>query len=483
GYELRCLNQAGRELLLAQSSDWPFIMHSGTTVDYAVRRFKNHIGRFNLLTEMLQTDEADEQTLAAMEARSPFLPELDYRIFRSDLTAADAVAKPHYRILLLSWEYPPKTVGGLARHVHDLSVALAEAGHDVHVITCPAAGQGVYVLDKGVHVHRVHPDLLTAEQFMAWVEQLNNGMVELAAQLMSVYEPFDLVHAHDWLGGAAAAAITQRYKLPLAATIHATEHGRNRGLYNDLQRHIHRLEGELVRRAGLVIGCSNYMAHEVASLFEQPAEKIRVIPNGVNPDDLRDGPEGAMVDQLGRKVIVFLGRLVMEKGVHVLISALPEIIQAVGPVTLQVAGRGPYQQELEEIAYNIGVGGHVKFLGFVDDAGRNRMLHGATVAVFPSLYEPFGIVALEAMAAGVPVVAADTGGLSEVIEHGVDGYLAPPGDYHMLAHYVSEIINDPELAAHFVKRARRSIMTKFSWKKIAAATRDVYMEVIQNHLR
>ncbi len=481
-HDLRCLNQAARELLLAQSSDWPFIMHSGTTVDYAVRRFKNHIGRFNLLAEMLEKGETDEQTLSEIEARSPFLPDIDYRIFRSNLATANSVTQPVYRILILSWEYPPKTVGGLARHVHDLSVALAEAGHHVHVITCPVAGQGVYTLDEGVHVHRIHPDRLTADKFMDWVEQLNNGMAELADKLMEIYDQFDLIHAHDWLVGAAALTISQRCKLPLAATIHATEHGRNRGLHTDLQRHIHKLEGELARQAGLIIGCSNYMGREIAALFEQPAEKIRVIPNGVNPDNINNGLESGSTDPLGRKVIVFLGRLVVEKGVHVLISALPSIMKAVGPVTLQVAGKGPYQQELEEIAYNIGVAGHVEFLGFVDDPGRNRLLHGATAAVFPSLYEPFGIVALEAMAAGVPVVASDTGGLSDVIEHGVDGYLSPPGDIHMLAHYVSEIISNPELARHFVKRAQRNIMVKFSWEKIAASTRDVYTELIQGQI-
>lgn len=474
----RCLNQAARELLLAQSSDWPFIMHSGTTVDYAVRRFKNHIGRFNLLAEMLEKGAVDEQTLADIEGRSPFLPEIDYRVFRSDLAAATRSAQPVYRVLILSWEYPPKTVGGLARHVHDLSVALAEAGHYVHVVTCPVAGQGVYVLDKGVHVHRVHSGRLTADNFMDWVEQLNNGMVELSEKLMEIYDQFDLIHAHDWLVGKAAVTISQRRKLPLVATIHATEHGRNRGLHTDLQRHIHKLEGDLARQAGLLIGCSSYMGHEIAALFKQPVEKIRVIPNGVDPDNINNGMETDS-EPRDRKVIVFLGRLVAEKGVHVLISALPSVIETVGPVTLQVAGKGPYQQELEKIAYDIGVAGHVEFLGFVDDPGRNKLLHRATVAVFPSLYEPFGIVALEAMAAGVPVVASDTGGLSDVIEHGVDGYLSPPGDIHMLAHYVSEVINNPELARHFVRRARRNLRVKFSWKKIAAATRDVYTEVIK----
>lgn len=480
GLEKRCLKQAARELLLAQSSDWPFIIHSGTAVDYAVRRFNNHIGRFNLLADTVEKGTLDEETLSAVEKRAQFLPDIDYRVFRSNSPAMRPGKKlPVYRVLMLSWEYPPKTVGGLARHVHDLSVALAEAGNQVHVITCPVAGYGVYTLDRGVHVHRIPPDRLPADNFMEWVNQLNNGMLELSGKLVEIYGGFHLLHAHDWLVGSAAAGISRRHNLPLVATIHATEHGRNRGLHTELQRHIHNLEGELARQADLIIGCSRYMGREIATLFNQPAEKIRVIPNGVDPESITAGMEPSSETARGReKTIAFLGRLVPEKGVHVLISALPAIMEKVGPVRLEVAGKGPYQRELEDLAHRVGVADRVKFLGFVDDTGRNNLLNRANVAVFPSIYEPFGIVALEAMAAGVPVVVSDTGGLSDVIEHGVDGYLSPPGDIHMLAHYIAEILRNPELARHFVQRARRNLMIKFSWQQIAAATRDVYTEAI-----
>lgn len=477
----RCLNQAARELLLAQSSDWPFIMHSGTAVDYAERRFKNHLGRFNLLADMAIHDDVDMDTLQSMETRAPFLPGIDYRVYRSfPRETRRGKKQPAYRVLMLSWEYPPKTVGGLARHVHDLSVALAAAGNEVHVITCPVPGQGLYTRDRGVHVHRIHPDKLSADDFMDWVGQLNEGMLELTGKLLDIYDRFDLLHAHDWLVGSAAINISRHHDLPLVATIHATEHGRNRGLHNDLQRHIHNLEGELVGQAHLVIGCSRYMGREIAELFNQPLDKIRIIPNGVDPENITAGLAQPVAEPAREreKVIVFLGRLVPEKGVDVLISALPAIMEEVGPVNLEIAGKGPYQPELEHLARRTGVADRVKFLGFVDDEGRNILLNRATVAVFPSIYEPFGIVALEAMAAGVPVVVSDTGGLSDVIEHGVDGYLSPPGDTHMLAYYVAEIIRNPELARHFVQRARRNIMVKFSWEQIAATTREVYAETI-----
>jgi 1,4-alpha-glucan branching enzyme len=477
--EKRCLNQAARELLLAQSSDWPFIIHSGTAVDYAVRRFKNHIGRFNILADMLASHSIHEGTLHDIESRSKFLPDIDYRIYRSSGPAKrPACARSSYRILMLSWEYPPKTVGGLARHVHDLSCALAAAGDEVHVITCPAAGSNIFSLDRGVYVHRVRRELLTAENFMEWVNQLNNGMIQAADHLVEVFGSFDLVHAHDWLVGAAAREISDRLRLPLVATIHATEHGRNRGLHNDLQRHIHSLETELARHATMIIGCSGYMGREIARLFNQPADKLRVIPNGVEVESILSTSNKPASGGDSDRNIVFLGRLVPEKGVQVLIAALPQILQTVGPVKLLIAGKGPYQPELESLADRLGVAGQVHFLGFVNDDARNRLLCEATVAVFPSLYEPFGIVALEAMAAGVPLVVSDTGGLRDVIEHGVDGYLAPPGDAHMLARYVSELIKNPELAQHFARRARRNVVTKFDWRQIASATLEVYAEAI-----
>ncbi|TYO93888.1 1,4-alpha-glucan branching protein domain-containing protein [Desulfallas thermosapovorans] len=472
----RCLNQAARELLLAQSSDWPFIIHSNTAVEYAVRRFKNHIGRFNILAQMLESSNIDPEILEAIETRSKFLPDIDYHIYRSHTTARrPATARSGYRILMLSWEYPPKTVGGLARHVHDLSCALAALGDEVHVITCPVSDRGIYSLERGVHVHRIHPDRLTAQNFMEWVGQLNTAMVERSGKLAEVFGTFDLVHAHDWLVGDAAGKICDQMALPLVATIHATEHGRNQGLYTDLQRHIHSLEQELANRADLIIGCSRYMGREIARLFNQPADKINIIPNGVDIDSI--SPDREKKSPGEEKSIVFLGRLVPEKGVQVLIKALPLILQQAGPVKLHIAGKGPYQSELAKLARDLGVAGQVHFNGFVNDHDRNKLLGRSDVAVFPSLYEPFGIVALEAMAAGIPVVVSDTGGLRDIIEHGIDGYCAPPGDPAMLAHYIAELLNNPELARHFTRRARRNVAVKFNWQQIASDTLEVYSRV------
>ena len=484
GVEKRCLNQCARELLLAQSSDWPFIVYEGTAVEYAKRRFKDHIGRFNILADMLGSGQYDLDILKEIEARENFLPNIDYRVYcSSKYTNRPPGIKKSYRIMMLSWEYPPMTVGGLARHVHDLACTLSSLGDEVHVITCPAEGRDVFSLDQGVYVHRVHPDRLTAEKFIDWVKQLNEAMLDMSGMLVEVFGSFDLVHAHDWLVGEAAGRISDRFNLPQVATIHATEYGRNQGLHNDLQRHIHGLEYEFAKRSELLICCSNYMKHEIFRLFDCPSSKLRVIPNGVELENIQSGINQISQREDDGKTIVFLGRLVPEKGVQVLISALPAIIRAVGEVRLVIAGKGPYQEELKQLAVEFGVSEQVDFIGFVNDESRNRLLNRATVAVFPSLYEPFGIVALEAMAAGVPVIVSDTGGLRDIIEHGIDGYLSPPGNAEMLSIYVAELIRHPELAKHFSKRARRNVLVKFNWQQIAVETLGVYAEACREGSR
>lgn len=168
---------------------------------------------------------------------------------------------------------------------------------------------------------------------------------------------------------------------------------------------------------------------------------------------------------------------------QVLIEALPLILQKAGPARLFIAGKGPYQPELVELAKGLGIAGRVNFVGFVNDQQRNELLGQSDVAVFPSLYEPFGIVALEAMAAGIPVVVSDTGGLRDIFEHGVDGYCSPPGDAAMLAHYIAELLNNPELALHFARRARRNVAVKFNWHQIASDTLDVYARAISIHTK
>ncbi|GBF34473.1 glycogen branching enzyme [Desulfocucumis palustris] len=478
----RALNQAGRELLLAQSSDWAFILKQKTTVQYAASRVKMHLANFNKLVEQIEALGIDEQQLIGLERRNNIFPSIDYRVFGYNRVCPEIFRDKLKRVLLLSWEYPPRTVGGLSRHVYDLSGALASLGLEVHVLTCPAAETPLYQFERGVHVHRVNPDELPASEFLEWLQQLNAGMVGIAEEIGLGRGYFDLIHAHDWLVRDAAETMASGTDIPLVVTIHATEYGRNRGLFSDLQKSINSIENSLVNRADRVICCSSYMAREVSQLFGAGPDKIRVIANGVNMENLViDRGQAIRCNPEGKGNIIFLGRLVPEKGLQILLEAFPLILREIPEACLLVAGRGPYEEELKQKARDLGIDHRVKFVGFVDDTGRNRILAGADLAVFPSIYEPFGIVALEAMAAGVPMIVSDTGGLGEIIEHGVEGYKVPPGRADLLASFACELLINEELARKFSLRAMKKVLTRYDWKHIAYETGRVYLEALAEH--
>ncbi len=384
-------------------------------------------------------------------------------------------------ILMLSWEYPPRVIGGLAHHVRELARSLVEAGHNVSVITVAENNTPVHEIVEGVAVHRVLPYHGRPLNFLSWVQQLNLAMLETGASLCR-RGGVDLIHAHDWLVAYAGRGLKHIFHLPLLATIHATEFGRNNGLHNPEQRYISELEWWLTYEAWRVICCSEYMREELRSVFSLPGDKIAVIPNGVRPEVFRvktaDPEVRARFAAPHEKILLFIGRLVPEKGVEVLLNALPAIRERVPALRLVVAGRGPYREELEHQTRILGLEQHVLFAGYIDDRTRNQLYAHAAVAVFPSLYEPFGLVALEGMAAGTPVVVGASGGFLETVEHEVNGLLARPGDPADLALQIGRILSDPDLTAGLVRRAAEDIETRFAWPVVAQETGKHYRQIV-----
>lgn len=480
--EHRALNMAARELLLAQASDWAFILKTGTNAAYAKRRTQEHIFRFNTLYDQLYSHQVDINTVSDLEARDKIFPDLDFSVYsRHYRRQSNTRHRERLKIVMLSWEYPPRTVGGLGRAVHDLSVSLVREGHEVHVVTAPAEGTDNYTVENGVHVYRVDASLLTDPEFLPWVDQLNLEMARIGEQLARSLS-INVIHAHDWLVGSAAIKLQETQDLPLVVTIHATEHGRHRGIHNELQQNIHDRETELMRRSGRIILCSQYMATEVAEIFDIDPVKLHMIPNGVEPAALRVSPRQGESMSIGRDsevVIAFLGRLVPEKGVQVLLNAMPGVIRRFPGARVVIGGRGPFESSLRQLARNLGIENQVTFAGFLNEPGRNRLLNHARVAVFPSLYEPFGIVALEAMASRVPVIVSDTGGLMEVVEQGIDGFKVQPDRPDLLTEYINLILANPGLASDLCDRAWRKVLTVYDWKYIARQSVAVYAEAME----
>ncbi|ASS74543.1 hypothetical protein CIG75_05710 [Tumebacillus algifaecis] len=391
----RALWQLAREILLAEASDWAFMMTMGTTTEYGVRRTTEHLARAERLADLIGAGTVPERVLAEWEAATPIFPELKLGHFLPEESGA---VQPKRRVLMLSWEFPPRTVGGLARHVYDLSRAMAAENIEVHVVTCHGEGTPEYAEVGGVHVHRVQAPDYEPDQFVRWAALLNIRMGALGGRVLAEYGPFDLIHAHDWLAAECAHFLSERSELPLVATIHATEYGRNEGIHDPLQGQIFEIERRLVQESAVVIVCSVYMLTELSEIYGVGADKLHVLPNGVDLVELSRGVELlAQVKNSTAKTVFFVGRLVPEKGVQVLLASAPEVLKRHQETRFVIAGKGPMLQALREQAEFLGIAGHVDFLGFVTDEERNRLIRAADVAVFPSLYEPFGIVALEAM--------------------------------------------------------------------------------------
>ncbi len=386
---------------------------------------------------------------------------------------------------MLSWEFPPKVVGGLARHVYDLSMAQTEQKVDVTVITMdPGHGAPAHENVNGVRVHRVQPYPLASPSFLMWVMQMNMALMEKGSSLLNE-EPIDIIHAHDWLAGFCGRALKHTYKIPLISTIHATEYGRNGGLHNDEQRFISDVEWWLTFESWRVICCSSFMLRELQRLFQLPADKLEMVFNGVHPEIFQvDQPEMEVRRRYAaddEQIIYYVGRLVNEKGVQVLLEAAPMILKENPRAKFIITGEGPCKESLKEQARHLGISPKVFFTGFVDDFTRNQLYSHASAAVFPSLYEPFGIVALEAMAAGTPLVVADTGGLGEIVTHEVNGLKCYPGSAGSLADQINRLLRDESLAARLKREGASLVRGSYTWSEIARQTGKIYREVLEEY--
>lgn len=386
------------------------------------------------------------------------------------------------KILMLTWEYPPRIVGGIARVVNDLSKRLIKDGHEVTVITYREGNAPYYEEDKGVKVYRVDNYMINPNNFIDWIMQMNFNMIAKASEIISKEGKFDVIHAHDWLVANVAKTLKNSYDIPIVATIHATECGRNSGIHDETQRYINDTEWMLTYESTEVIVNSNYMKRELQSLFGLPFEKINVVPNGININMFngveKDYDFRRQYALDNEKIILFMGRLVYEKGVNHLISAMPKILAGYHDAKLVIAGKGGMYDELKEQSDAMGLGNKVYFTGYMNQKEVCKMYKCADVSVFPSTYEPFGIVALEAMLSGTPVVVSDIGGLNEIVEHGVDGMKSYAGNANSLADSILALLYNPQLSDNVVKKAKTKVKNEYNWGKIAQDTHFIYQKAI-----
>jgi len=386
--------------------------------------------------------------------------------------------------MFLSWEFPPRVIGGISPHVFYLSKSLAKNGVRVHVVTCDFPGASAHETIDGVEVYRVDSYKNPSPDFATWVYLMNlNMQKEAAAIAAKLDEKVDVFHAHDWLVATAGIGLKHVFRKPLLVTMHSTEIGRRDGIHTGTEKMIGETEAWLTYEAWKVICCSQYMVSHVKWAFGVPDDKLVMVPNGVNmqvyedirKQDLRPFRTAFALPE--EKLVLFVGRLVYEKGAQVLINAIPKILEKVN-AKFVIVGSGYMKDQLSTIVRSMGMENKVLFTGFVDEETLLKLQCCADVSVVPSLFEPFGIVALEAMAAKSPVVVSDTGGLGEIVEHDITGVKVYPNSTESLAWGITKALTDEKYRNSLRENAYKRIQEKYDWDKIAQHTKQIYEGVL-----
>jgi glycosyltransferase involved in cell wall biosynthesis len=412
---------------------------------------------------------------------------------------------------ILVYEYPPKIVGGLGTYAAEITRKFVLLDNDVTVFTMndDAGSLPTRELWRGIEIHRpIHIDIsdslpdVVAEDVKKW----GRGLQFFAKLLMYNYltasklvndlvrsEDFkyDIVIAHDWLSVIGGTAIKKELRLPFVFHVHSTEKGRTLGNGSDVIYNIELRGGQL---ADMIITVSNAMRDELITLGF-PAEKIRVIYNGVDPEkyspqqvsrekiyELRQS-YGLRDDDL---MILFLGRLVWVKGVDKLVGAMPHVLHKIPNAKLVIVGLGEMRDYLEKMVKNLKLQDVVKFrFEFLPEEERIAHYAACDVAVFPSLYEPFGIVALEAMSMEKPVVVGASGvsGMREIVIPAGEnqcGFHVNPNDPPDVAWGIINALQDPQRKIQLGQNGRKRVLQQFTWDIIAKRTVETYKELLES---
>jgi glycosyltransferase involved in cell wall biosynthesis len=387
------------------------------------------------------------------------------------------------RVLYLATEFPPAQGYGLGRYAYEHSRALARAGVEVEVICNNFDGNAESYEVDGVRVHNT-PYVVPFSCY-DWVGDVLQKKVTLlarAAQRVRSNGGFDLLQVNDWLAASAAKVLKEVYGLPLVVTMHDTQIGKTFGQPDAGGAYVAQMERWLCELADAVTANSHFLRNELISAYGVPAGKIAVTGCGVEAASFTTGGDPELFKRLfcepGETLVAFVGRLVMNKGPHMLLEAAGRILAVCPRTRFAFVGEGPARPDLERRTQELGLAGRVAFYGHLRGAVLSTFYHAADVVVVPSLYEPLGLVALEAMAAGTPVVASATGGLAEIVEDGHTGLLVPPNDAQALAAAVVRLQFDPHLRSCLAESGPESTRQGFTWDRVAKATCEVYRAML-----
>jgi len=365
------------------------------------------------------------------------------------------------KVAMIGWEYPPHKVGGLGTHCYGLTRSLADMGVSIDFYM-PHADKIKTDKDnltfKGIGEEIFPYDTVNlGGDFFERVNRYNELCVKEIQK-----NSYGLLHCHDWLTINAGIMLKKKLNIPLVLTIHSTEYDRS-GWLNSNQWFID-IEKKGMENADKIIAVSYYTRKILMKKYGVPKEKIRVIHNAVTPI----GEGGKKL-----KIVLFMGRLTIQKGPEFFIRAAKKVLEAEDCLFV-VAGAGDMLPQLVDLAVNLGISNRVMFTGKLTDEELHHIYRIAQVYVLPSVSEPFGITALEALSAGTPIIVSKSSGVSEILKTclRVDFW-----DIDEMANKIVTLLRYAPLRKELAKHAKEEIKF-FTWDLCARKTFDVYKEVV-----
>ena len=387
------------------------------------------------------------------------------------------------RVLTLATEFPPAYGYGLGRYVAQHTAALASAGAEVAVACNNYDGSNERYDREGVEVSNA-PIFIPFKGY-TWIADVLQSNVLLLARAMEMAGrngDFDILHLHDWLAASAARSLMDAYDWPLVVSIHDTALGKNQGRLDGDEHYVAQMEGWICEHAEAVLASSESIRQELIQAYRVPPDKITVVGCGVNPQsfETRSDPQlfKSVLCRADQPLVAFVGRLARMKGPHVLLEAVPRVLSLRPQTQFVFAGGGQMREGLENRTRELGVEGSVRFVGHLRGQVLATFYRAADLVVVPSLYEPFGMVALEAAVCGTPVLVSDTGGLSEIVVDRVTGIKAPPNDPDALARGILHLLHDPDAGRELAEQARARARGQYRWEEVATRTMSVYERLV-----
>lgn len=358
-------------------------------------------------------------------------------------------------VATISPEYPPYICGGLGVHVDQITASMCNSVF--FQVLVPKKG-GYKPYRNTIQICEI--SVSDSQSYLGfWLSFCRNIIHNAKNCRFSA----DILNCHDWMTILAGIGLRKMFCKPLVYNVHLPQSSKAHRIIENIG----------IVTADLVIVNSNAVFHELVSRG-LPINQIETIPNGVDLQAFHPTPD--LPINTGH--ILFVGRLVPQKGIDVLLQAFSIALQKYPNNSLVIVGDGELELYLKRIVRNIGIPHKVSFVKWQSGSTLVRFYQKAKIVVVPSLYEPFGIVALEAMACGKPVIASKTGGLMEIIEDGINGFLIKPGDHLQLAKRIAYLLQYPEMR-HQIGKNARARATMFSWKSIGKLTMSYYQKMRQ----